>query len=241
MQAEAQLASVDAQALNGQGLLSESLERFYLLTGLDKNESVDYKKEAQMDLEVESLENYLSKALAREDVQNKRLSIELSERELTISKGYHLPKLDLNSNYYFNKTGSTTAYRNSDWDLSLVLTIPLFEGGTTQARVRESVEKKQEAIYVLSDYEKTVKTDVTTKYETFKRYQGQIKAYDQALLKAKSSYDETLRDYRLGLVSNLDVLTSLNLYLDTKRNAERNRIQAVMTKKLLEASAGVLP
>lgn len=59
--------------------------------------------------------------------------------------------------------------------------------------------------------------------------------------KAQNSYNETLRDYRLGLVNNLDVLSSLNLYLDSKRNSEKTKIQAMMNLKLLEAAAGVLP
>jgi hypothetical protein len=50
-----------------------------------------------------------------------------------------------------------------------------------------------------------------------------------------------MSDYRLGLVSNLDVLSSLNLYLDNKRNSEKTKIHAMMNLKLLEAAAGVLP
>ena len=75
----------------------------------------------------------------------------------------------------------------------------------------------------------------------FRRYNDQIKAFDLALDKAKKSYDETLKDYRLGLVSNLDVISSLNLYLDSKRNSEKTKIQAILNQKLLEAVAGEIP
>jgi outer membrane protein TolC len=86
-----------------------------------------------------------------------------------------------------------------------------------------------------------VRLDVSAKYETFNRYNSQLKAYDTALSKGLNSYNETIRDYRLGLGTNLDAFTSLNLFLSSKRNAERTKIQALMTHKLLEASAGVLP
>ena len=62
-----------------------------------------------------------------------------------------------------------------------------------------------------------------------------------ALDKAKRSYEETVKDYRLGLVTNLDVLSSLNLYLDSKRNSEKIKIQAVLNQKILEAAAGIIP
>lgn len=240
MQAEAQLASVDAQFLNGQGLINQSRERFYILTGIDRNEPIDYLAEAREVPQDLGVEEYLTKALGREDVRNRQLQIELSERQLKLSKTYYLPTLDFASNYYINKTGGTAASRKSDWDVALVLNVPILGGGTSY-RVQESVERKQAAIYELSDYEKAVRLDVTAKYETYRRYNDQIKAYDMALQKGKNSYDETLKDYRLGLISNLDVLSSLNLYLDSKRNSEKTKIQAVMTHKLLEASAGVLP
>jgi outer membrane protein TolC len=189
---------------------------------------------------VKTLQEYIDMALAREDIQNKQLEIQQFEGDVKISKGSYLPTLDLLSNWYAIKDGGSTSSRNSDWDVGLNLTIPLYEGGVSQALVRESTEKKQTAQYQLSDYEKTIKIEVTSRYELFHRYFDQIKAFDMALEKAKRSYDETIRDYRLGLVSNLDVLTSLNLYLTNKRNAEKTKILAVLNHKQLEAAAGII-
>lgn len=238
LQAEAQLSSVDAQMLDAQGLLKESEARFYILTGLNKDQSIDVKFDQTSS--VKTLQEYIDLALAREDIQNKQLEIQQFEGDVKISKGSYLPTLDLLSNWYAVKDGGSTASRNSDWDVGLNLTIPLYEGGVSQAQVRESTEKKQTALYQLSDYEKSIKIEVTSRYELFHRYFDQIKAFDTALEKAKRSYDETIRDYRLGLVSNLDVLTSLNLYLTNKRNAEKTKILAVLNHKQLEASAGII-
>ncbi len=238
LQAEAQLSSVDAQMLDAQGLLKESEARFYILTGLNKEQSIDIKFDQTSP--VKTLQEYIDLALAREDIQNKQLEIQQFEGDVKISKGSYLPTLDLLSNWYAIKDGGSTASRNSDWDVGLNLTIPLYEGGVSQAKVRESTEKKQTALYQLSDYEKSIKIEVTSRYELFHRYFDQIKAFDTALEKAKRSYDETIRDYRLGLVSNLDVLTSLNLYLTNKRNAEKTKILAVLNHKQLEASAGII-
>lgn len=239
LQAEAQLASVDAQTYDGQGLLKQSEARFYILTGLNKEQLMDLKFDDK--ISDKTLKEYLDMAYAREDFQNKQLEIQQFEGDVKISKAYYLPTLDLLSNYYAIKEGGSTSTRNSDWDVGLNLTIPLYEGGVSQALVRESVEKAQSARYQLTDYQKSITIEVTSRYEMFHRYYDQIKAFDTALDKAQKSYEETLKDYRLGLVTNLDVLSSLNLYLDSKRNAERTRIQAVMNQKLLEAAAGVVP
>lgn len=241
MQAEAQLSSVDAQGFNGAGLVKESEERFYILTGLDRAKTFNEEVEQLVIPEAKPLDEYLTMALGREDVKNRELAIEQADRKVSLAKGGHLPTLDLSSNFYVSKSGGTSSSRASDWDIGLTLNFPLFEGGKTQAFVSEAVGARQEATYILSDYQKSVKLDVATKYEAYRRYKDQISAYDQALLKAKNSYIETTKDYRLGLVSNLDVLGSLNLYLDSKRNAEKTKIQAIMNYKILEATAGILP
>lgn len=239
LQAEAQLASVDAQTFDGQGLLKQNESRFYILTGIEKNGQVDMKFDEVKD--AKSLDEYLSLALGREDVKNRQLEIERLNGQLNISKSHYRPTLDLLSNYYALKEGGSSASRNSDWDVGLNLLIPLYEGGVSQAAVREDLERKKTAEYQLTDYQKSIKIEVTSRYELFRRYHDQIKAFEVALDKAKRSYDETLRDYRLGLVTNLDVLSSLNLYLSSKRDAERTKIQAVLNQKLLEATAGIIP
>lgn len=238
LQAEAQLASVEAQTANGMGLLKQSEAKFLILTGLKKSEiNINFNDLGP----TKSLDDYLSMALAREDVQNKELEIQRLNGQINISKAHYRPTLDLLSNYYALKEGGSSSSRNSDWDVGLNLLIPLYEGGVSQAAAREDVEKFQTAQYQLTDYKKSVTIDVTSRYELYRRYSDQIKAFETALDKAKKSYEETLRDYRLGLVTNLDVLSSLNLYLDSKRNAEKTKLQAILNQKLLEASAGIVP
>jgi outer membrane protein len=239
LQAEAQLASVDAQTSDGQGMLKQSEARFYILTGLSREQMIDLKFETPGDSK--SLDEYMSLALSREDIKNKQLEIQQFTGDVSIAKAGYLPTLDLLSNYYALKEGGSTSSKNSDWDVGLNLTIPLYEGGVSQALVRESVEKKQSAEYQLTDYKKDIQIEVTSRYEMYRRYHDQIKAFDLALDKAKRSYDETIRDYRLGLVSNLDVISSLNLYLTSKRDSERTKIQSILNQKLLEAVAGIIP
>lgn len=239
LQAQAQLASAEAQIFNGRGLLQESEERFYRLSGLNRGGDI-FTETIEVPADVRPLQYYLDLSISRVDVKNRELKVDLADLDVSQSKAQFLPTLDLASNYYFNKRNSTT-FRDSKWDVGLTLNFPLFEGGANTARVRESLQKKEQAIYTLADFKKAVEIDISTRYEVYRRYLDQVKAYDLAMEKTKNSYEETLRDYRLGLVSNLDVLSSLNLYLDSKRNSEKTKIQAMMNLKMLEAAAGVLP
>lgn len=239
LQAEAQFASAEAQLFNGLGLKKESEERFFILTGLDKKTTA-FNEVIEVPLSTSGVQAYIDAAFSRVDVKNREIEIQKADTLLSSRKGEYYPTLDLTSNYYFNERNSP-AFRDSKWDVGLVLNFPLFEGGRTNALVSESVQIKEEAIYTLSDYKKGIQLDIAARYEAYHRYLDQIKAFDLALEKAKNSYEVAASDYRLGLISNLDVLSSLNLYLDSKRNSEKTKIQAMMNLKLLEAASGVLP
>lgn len=240
LQAEAQLATAEALSFAGQGLIKESTEQFTILTGLSSNDQpeIDVEKFSPETLDIKSAEEYVRLALAQEDVENHKLEIERIERQAKVSKRYYLPTLDLASNYLIERKGGAFSNRDSEWDIGLALVFPLYEGGYARSRAREDAERKTEAVLTLTDYERAIKREVSSRYETFRRYYDQIKAFDLAKEKGKRSYEEAVRDYRLGLISNLDVLSSLNTYLENKRNAERTRIQALMTKKMLDAFVG---
>lgn len=239
LQAEAQLSSVEASKRNAEGLLNQYEAVYTRLTGLEKKEDLNVKFDVIKNFK--SKEEYIDLALKREDVANREIAIKQAENSVKIAESHFMPTLDLNSNAYAYKEGGSSTSKNSDWDVGLTLSIPLFEGGVSQAKKREELAKLVATKVEVSNFKKDVEIDVSKKYEQFIRYYDQINAYEKALDRSKKSYEETERDYRLGLVTNLDVITSLNLYLDNKRESEKAKIQASMNLKLLEASAGIIP
>ena len=82
LQAEAQLASVDARVLDAIGLLKQSEARFYILTGLNKDQAIDINFDHSFP--VKTLEEYIELALNREDIQNKRLEIQRFDGDVKI-------------------------------------------------------------------------------------------------------------------------------------------------------------
>lgn len=238
LQAESQLATVEANLLNATGLRNESAKKLSSLVGLE--DQLLKMPEVVEDVKtLDSLANFLKKAESRSEIELKKAKLQIADLDVSSSKRNHLPTLDLASNYYLNKRSGSL--RNSDWDLSLNLTIPLFEGGATHAQVKESVAKKMEAYYGVSDQRRKIESEVKTKYEATQKYVEQLKAGMRAFNLARENYDETLKDYRLGLVTNLDTLSALNTYLDAKRSYDRTKIQAKATLEQLNAAVGVRP
>lgn len=238
LQAESQLATVESNLLNAQGLKEESSKKLSNLLGVNEFD-LYFPEIVDEPRELESLESYLDKSQSRMELTLKNVKLQIADLDLDSSKRNHLPTLDLSSNYYLNKRSGS--YRNSDWDLSFNLSVPLFEGGSTEALVRESVAKKTEAFLAINDQKRKIEGEVKVKYEAARKYLAQLKAGMRAFVLAKENYDEALKDYRLGLVSNLDTLSALNTYLDAKRTYDRTKIQAKAALENLNLTVGIKP
>jgi outer membrane protein len=238
LQADSQLATVEATLLNAEGLKKESLKKLAGLTGLNDSD-IQMPQEITSKEGLQTLQDYLKMAEERPDLVIKKNKLEMAHLDVTSSKRNHFPTLDLTSNYYLKeRTGSL---KNSDWDVGVSLSVPLFEGGATEASVRESVAKKMEAQYSVNDQSRKIQSEVAVKYEAAQKFVDQLKTQSRALSLAKANYDETLKDFRLGLVTNLDTLSALNSYLDAKRTYDRLRLSSMLALELLNTSAGKRP
>lgn len=235
VQAETQLYSVKSQVELGEYNLKNAEEYFEFYTKLTPEKiSVD-----DMSLQIKSdVEYYRQKMNSRPDVLAKLQEVKLAEKQIEIAKGGHYPSLDLIGNYYFDRTGILST---SEWDVGLSLNFPLFQGGSVYSGVRESVEKHRFSELNSSEYIRGAKRDLDILYLNYTRLSDQLKTLKEALVKAESAYKLNTTDYRYGQATNLEVLQSLNLFIDTKRSYNTILVETYKTIKNLEAAAGELP
>lgn len=186
---------------------------YYTNMKIEKLKSEDYQFENIPSLET-GLNELREKIKLRPDVLASLQEVGLNDREISVSKGSYYPKIDLTSNYYVNRTGVLST---SNWDASLSVSVPLFQGGGVKAMVKESLVKKRIARVRQSKIQRVALNELNQNYTHFFELKNQLSSVGAALEKAKESYQLALKDYRLGLVTNLDVLRSMNLYIDTKR------------------------
>lgn len=185
-----------------------------------------------------TVEDYIAKVRTRPDILASEQQTRVAQQQISIAKGGHFPSVDLTSNYYFDRTGILAT---SDWDVGLAVNIPLFQGGSVSAAVREAVEGKRIAELNNSERIRTAERDIAINFQNLQQLQIQLKSLKQALAKAEEAYRLNKKDYTYGLVTNLDVLQSLNVFIETKRSYNSLVGIAHLNLKNLEASTGVLP
>jgi outer membrane protein len=235
VQAEAQLMTAATQVKQGDINLIAAQRTFEYYTGMQAGELSPL---SIMPKDPGALPNLLDKVKSRPDIQAAIQNVKLREKQVSIAKGAHLPSVDLVGNYYFDRTG---ILQTSKWDAGVQFTVPIFESGRTQSTVRETVENKKIAELDSQQTLRIAERDLMINYQNFVAMVSQIESMKDALKKAEEGYRLNLRDYSYGQATNLDVLQSLNLYIETKRSYDTLQAQAHMTYKNLEASTGVLP
>jgi outer membrane protein len=235
IQAETQLLTAQAQVRQGEMNLKEALENFQFYTQL---ESPELTPISILPKKLEPLTAYLEKLRSRPDILARRQEVKVADKGIEVAKGGHYPSVDLVSNYYFDRTG---VLQTSEWDLAVVVNVPIFQGGAITSQVREQVSAKRVAELNSAETIRAAKRDLLILYQNYHHMQAQLETLSGALEKAEEAYKLNLKDYRYGQVTNLEVLQTLNLFIETKRSYNNVLTLAHMTYKNIEASIGVLP
>lgn len=184
------------------------------------------------------VETYVSKAKTRPDILASRQQVNLADQEISIARAGHYPQIDLIGNYYFDRTGVLST---SEWDVGVAIVIPIFQGGAVQAQVRQAAQAKRIASLTNSEALRAAERDIAIYYNNFLQIKEQLKSVKQALASSEQVYKLNKKDYQYGLVTNLDVLQSLNVFIETKRAYDNLISLGHQNFRFLEALAGALP
>lgn len=211
--------------------LSVARDIFAFLSGLPSTTSL-HDTEA-LPTDIDSLDQYLARLPMRPDIRATQQRQTAAQENVTVARGAHLPSLDLNANRYLERVGSL---ENVDWDVQVALTIPIYAGGSVESRVREALSQNAQAELASSRAQRLADQEIRSYYQTVLLDRRQLRALETATEAAKKNYEVQQRDYRLGLVTNLDVLQALTSYQENLRALDRARYTAKHNYLKLEAA-----
>lgn len=235
--AESQVAAVKAQVAQAEGVVATSREAFALATNLSTAAALaDDTRELPAD--IPALSTYLARVPERPDILAQQSRLESTREQINVAEAGHWPGLDLTGNYYLKRTGILD---NVHWDVGVQLVVPLFAGGAIQSQVREVVERRKEVELQLELLKRQAAKDVATFHASVVSGTAQFRSLEDAYQKADANYREQTRDYRFGLVTNLEVIQALNSAYDSKRALSRTRYGVLASWEKLQAAVGKLP
>jgi len=177
-------------------------------------------------LGLESEQDYTSKAMLRPDVQATMEAWEVAKNQIAVAKSNFFPTINLENDYY---TYRNTFPTNNRWNTLLTVDIPLFEGTLTFGQVREANTKARESELQFIRTRRSAVSDIRSAYVQLKMALSRKEAIRKALRAAQVNYYLQKEDYKLNLVSNLDVLESLRQLGEARINYSQSLYE---TKRL---------
>ena len=229
---ESQLYNIEAeiQIVKSQELVAKELLAF--LIGRDPGMLFD-KENTPDSLGTEAF--YAASAGLRSDVRAFDFAKGVAKKEAYIAKTDLLPTVTLEGDYYERRN---TTPLDVSWSTVLKVNVPIFEGTTTYGNIAEANAKSREAELQYSRAKRLAIQDIHDSY--VKAYSAILRsrAMEKALKSAELNYSLQKEDYRNNLVGNLDVLTAIQNFGNTRRSY----INAFYEKKRmfwqLEAATG---
>ncbi|MHB1140437.1 MAG: TolC family protein [Sulfuricaulis sp.] len=226
------ISTLRAQVEQLQAQRAAAREAFAFLSGLPADTPL--RDSETLPASLDTLETYLARLELRPDVKAAQQRLTAARENISVARGARQPSLDLNANRYLERKGSL---EDVDWDVQLALTIPLYAGGSLQSQVREAVSLSTQAELGASQVRRQAEQEIRSLHQSVVYDRSQLAALEKATEAARKNYDVQRRDYRLGLVTNLDVLQALNVFQDNQRALHRARYTAKLDWLRLEAAA----
>jgi outer membrane protein len=174
----------------------------------------------------------------RPDVSAARAEAEAANEGTTVAKGGHWPTIDAVGNYYLKRPGILDDIK---WDVSFRLSFPLFSGGTVKAEVGEAAAKSSQAELELARARREAGEEIRSLYETIQARIEQLKFLKQSTELAQKNVAVSQKEFRRGLIRNIDVQLALSDYRSARRTLDQTHFASQLDLLRLEIAAAMHP
>jgi outer membrane protein len=194
-----------------------------------------------------SLEDWIARADAQSpQIKGLQAALEAANKEVAKNEAAHLPTLDLvlsrATNYSSGSLSSPAdlaTHVNSN-QAGLQLNIPLYAGGATQSRIRESLALAEKAQDELTLTRRTVANQVRQAYSGVISGQAQIAALQTAVEAGKNAVESNKIGLRIGTRITPDVLSAEQQLYASMRDLSKAHAETTMQQLKLKSAAGAI-
>lgn len=142
-------------------------------------------------------------------------AVKIAKEQLRVAKAGYLPTLSVGGSYDWDTAG-LSGFDKDDWKVQGGLSWTPWDGGATQAQVKQAKENVKIAQEQLLQARETVELEVRQDYLNILSSREQIRATEAAVAQAEEAYKIAAVRYSSGVGINLDVLDA-ELQLNTAR------------------------
>ncbi|MCE8018097.1 TolC family outer membrane protein [Halomonas sp. MCCC 1A17488] len=241
-EAQASYDLARAQRLAAEGAMRVSFEALERLTGhrYDSIEALDDEVPIARPVPADR-EAWVELAMANSPlVLSAEAAIEVARSSVDISRAARQPTLSAFASYGWSESDRTGTDEQSESQVGLRASLPLYTGGSTQARIRQSGFLLEASQY---DFEAQRRDTIQQVRSLFTRVNNDVETVEarrQAIVSNQSALEATRSGYEVGTRNIVDVLNAeQNLFNAIAEHAEA-RYDYILGLLQLQQQAGLL-
>ncbi len=155
-----------------------------------------------------------------------------------VEKGSWYPELEAVGQYFQQKAG----FPANNWmSLSLVLKVPIYDGGLTRARVARAKEDVIEVQLLAQTVRRTIADQVDSGYLGYEAASAALDAAGERTEASRLAYRQVERAYRVGEASTTDLLSATTEATDAETSQIVARAQRAYQAIFLRYAVGMPP
>ena len=178
-----------------------------------------------------------------------RLETEVAARDVKVARSGHYPTVDLfasrnefdtdatQTNNGITQPADATQIEDT---IGVQVTIPIFSGGVTQSRVRESVHLQRAAREKLEGTMRSAERETRDAYLGVLAEKARVQALAQAVKSSQTALEATEAGFEVGTRTTVDVLAARRTLFEAQRDYARSRYDYLINIVRLESAAGGL-
>ncbi len=190
------------------------------------------------------IEAWVTRALE----QNLRLAslqqqVSVAQQTVESARSGHYPTLDLQAQHRYTdeqKFTSSTLEDITDTTISLQLNVPIYQGGATSSRVRQTRHQLTQAQEGYEQQRRLIERTTRSAYLDVAASISRVKALQQALLSSQSALDASEAGLEVGTRTTVDVLAARRETFRAQSNLAQARYDYILGTLRLQESAGML-
>lgn len=251
--AKAQHDTAVASVITAENTLADSREALTQITGKPS----DNLKKLREQLPMEAPTPNDPQAWVAEAVKTNptiiaaQYSVDSAEHSISSARAGHLPTIDATLGYSKSSawtenagSASTSGTLGSNGrgatSVGVTLSVPIFSGGATQSRVRQSIYQRDAAQDGLESTRRQVVRDTLNYYRSVVAGISKVEATKAAVESAESARDATQAGFEVGTRTIVDVLIAQQNLTSALSDYSQARHQFVLDKLLLKQTAGTV-
>ena len=242
-QAQASLASVEAQQIQLESRLDIQLEALRSVSGIEPGELFRLAEGAKVPRLENNLHYWVDQAEKNNhSIKAQRLAFEASKKMISQRRGAYMPQVSLVLQRQDSDVGfdNMPLQRSDNTYIGVDVSVPIYAGGSNRAAVREANSQSLIAENELRGVQLEIGETVRSAYLQVQASEKIIGAAQKLVESTELSATAMQRGFELGAVTSVDVLNAIRDQFGAQRDLQQVRYEHVKFLLLLKREAGLL-